>query len=116
MSSGVPVVAARAGGIPEMIEEGVSGYLFDDEAGAIAAIRQLLPSPEKREAMGKIARIHAAEHSWKAATAILLDHYRAACTTQKIAPSPSPGPTGVRPRLRKALSASTLFAIRKLLP
>ena len=33
MSSGVPVVAARAGGIPEMIEEGVSGYLFDD-AGA----------------------------------------------------------------------------------
>jgi glycosyltransferase involved in cell wall biosynthesis len=116
MSSGVPVVAARAGGIPEMIEDGVSGYLFDDEAGAIAAIRQLLPSPEKREAMGKIARLHAAEHSWKAATAILLDQYRIACATQKIAPYPSPAPVGVRPRLRKAMSASTLFALRKLLP
>jgi hypothetical protein len=99
-----------------MIEDGVSGYLFDDEAGAIAAIRQLLPSPEKREAMGKIARLHAAEHSWKAATAILLDQYRIACATQKIAPYPSPAPVGVRPRLRKAMSASTLFALRKLLP
>ena len=116
MSSGVPVVAARAGGIPEMIEEGVSGYLFDNETEAIAAIRQLLPSAEKREAMGKTARVRAADHSWKAATAILLDHYRTACATQRIAPSPSPTPTGVRPRLRKALSASTLFAIRKLLP
>ena len=116
MSSGVPVVAARAGGIPEMIEDGVSGFLFDDEAGAIAAIQQLLPSPEKREAMGKIARMHAAEHSWRAATAILLDHYRTACANQKIGPYPSPAPVGVRPRLRKAMSASTLFAIRKLLP
>ena len=116
MSSGVPVVAARAGGIPEMIEEGVSGYLFDDETQAIAASRQLLASPEKHEAMGSTGRIHAAEHSWKAATAVLLDHYRTACATQKIATSPSPALTGVRPRIRKALSASTLFAIRKLLP
>jgi glycosyltransferase involved in cell wall biosynthesis len=116
MSSGVPVVAARAGGIPEMIEDGVSGFLFDDQAGAIAAIQQLLPSPEKRQKMGRAARLRAAEHSWKAATAILLDHYRTACATQKIAPYPSPPPVGVRPRLRKAMSASTLFAIRKLLP
>ena len=35
MSSGVPVVGARAGGIPEMIEDGVSGFLFDTEADAI---------------------------------------------------------------------------------
>lgn len=116
MSSGLPVVAARAGGIPEMIEDGVSGYLFDDENQAIAAILQLLPSRDKRETIGQTARTHAAEHSWKAATAQLLEHYRAACEMRQIGPSPSPEPAGLRPRLRKAFSASTLFVIRKLLP
>ena len=45
MSSGLPVVAARAGGIPELIEDGLSGYLFDDEGEAIAAVQQLLRHP-----------------------------------------------------------------------
>jgi glycosyltransferase involved in cell wall biosynthesis len=116
MSSGVPVVAARAGGIPEMIEEGVSGYLFHDASQAIAAIRQLLPSPEKRKYMGETARTHAGEHSWKAATSILLEHYRTACANQPIERGISPAPKGLRPRMRKAFNDSTLFAIRKLLP
>ena len=38
---GLPVVAACAGGIPEMIEEGVSGFLFEDEREAVTAIREL---------------------------------------------------------------------------
>src|SRR5208283_56777 len=65
MSSGLPVVAARAGGIPELIEEGVSGYLFDEECQAVAAIEELLRSPERRELIGKIAREQASHHSWK---------------------------------------------------
>ncbi|MFZ0746621.1 MAG: glycosyltransferase family 1 protein [Terracidiphilus sp.] len=116
MCSGLPVVAARAGGIPEMIEDGASGYLFDDQSQAIAAIRQLLPSHQKREAMGAVARTHAAEHSWKAATAVLVEHFQTACLTQQIAPNPSPPPIGLRAKLRKTLSRSILFLIRKLLP
>jgi len=116
MSSGLPVVAARAGGIPEMIEEGVSGYLFDDENQAIAAIRRLLPSVEKRREIGTIAREHAALHSWKAATAQLIEHYKLACEMQQIGPALSPAPVGLRARTKKAFGRSTLFVIRKMLP
>jgi len=118
MSSGLPVVAVRAGGIPEMIEDGVSGYLFDDESEAIEAIRDLLHSPERRAAVGECARAHSCRHSWKAATNLLLDHYRAACERQPIVfnrPGPPPH-RSVGARVKSALGRTALFAARKLLP
>jgi glycosyltransferase involved in cell wall biosynthesis len=39
--SGVPVVGARAGGIPEMIDEGRNGFLFGTEAEAAQAVRRI---------------------------------------------------------------------------
>jgi len=118
MSSGLPVVAARAGGIPELIQDGVSGYLFDEESQAIATIQQLLPSSEKREAIGQAARTQALQFGWKTATLQLLDHYQAACRQQHIARNPAPNP--VRPNLRsragKSIRTATLFTFRKLLP
>lgn len=118
MCSGLPVVAARAGGIPEMIEEGVSGYLFDGESEAIAAIGDLLQSPEQRRTMGQKAREQACGHSWKAATNLLLEHYREACRRQPIsvnhagkAPHRSVGK-----RMKSAVGRTALFAARKLLP
>jgi glycosyltransferase involved in cell wall biosynthesis len=116
MASGRPVVAARAGGIPELIEDGVSGRLFDEEGEAIAAIRSFLDSPERRSAMGKAAREHAAEHSWKVATCQLIEHYRAACAMQNVVPDRGPAQTGVRFQAKKAARRTTLYAIRKLLP
>ncbi len=76
MSSGLPVVAARAGGIPELIENHVSGYLFDDEAEAIAAIQQLLCYPSQKASVQENARKRALAHSWEAATHRLVEHYR----------------------------------------
>jgi glycosyltransferase involved in cell wall biosynthesis len=118
MASGRPVVAARAGGIPELIEDGVSGCLFDDEGEAIAAIRSLLDSPQRRTAMEGAARAHAAEHSWKPATCRLIEHYRAACAMQNVSPVKGPEPVhiGLRFRAKKAARRTTLYAIRKLLP
>ena len=118
MSSGLPVVAARAGGIPEMIEDGVSGFLFDEPSQAIDAIRRLLPSREMREAIGKVARQQAAEHGWRAATCILLEHYQAALAQQKILPHAASGPGrgGLRASCGRALRRTTVFAIRKMLP
>ncbi len=76
MSSGLPVVAARAGGIPELIENHVSGYLFDDEGEAIAAVQQLLRNPDHMATVQENARKRALAHSWEAATQRLVEHYQ----------------------------------------
>lgn len=56
---GKPAIGARIGGIPEMIEEGVNGWVF--ESGNVAALadrlRQVAALPDARlEDMGKAAR------------------------------------------------------------
>lgn len=46
MSAGVPVIATRVGGVPEMIRDGVDGYLCsDDPAAFIKVIDSLKQSP-----------------------------------------------------------------------
>jgi glycosyltransferase involved in cell wall biosynthesis len=116
MSSGLPVVGARAGGIPEMIVDGETGSLFNTETQAIEAIRALLACPEKRRAAGLAARARAAEHSWKAATLRLLEHYRTACATQNVVPNISPPPPGIRHRAGRLARRTTISAARRLLP
>ncbi len=117
MSAGLPVVGARAGGIPEMIVDGVTGALFETEGQAIGAIRQLLQCPENRRAMGAAARAHAADHSWRAATLRLIEHYKTACATQSlIADAPGPAHPSLGNRAGRLARRTTLYAIRKLLP
>jgi glycosyltransferase involved in cell wall biosynthesis len=117
MASGLPVVAARAGGIPELIEEGVSGFLFDDESEAIAALRELLPSPELRATIGRAARDAAVQHGWKTATLQLLEQYETACRNQNIAygRTADPVPHTVGSRVGRACGQAALFTARKLL-
>ena len=58
MAHGKPVVATRVGGIPELIADGVSGYLADrgDAEAASARVLELLGDPKLRAAMGQAAR------------------------------------------------------------
>jgi glycosyltransferase involved in cell wall biosynthesis len=118
MSSGLPVVAARAGGIPELIQDGVSGFLFDDEAEAVARIEQILLSPKLRQSIGQAARAHAEQHGWQSATLQLLEHYKNACDRQPIVINPVPGAQrpNLRSRAKRSLRRATLYSIRKLLP
>jgi glycosyltransferase involved in cell wall biosynthesis len=41
MASGTPVVAFRRGSIPEIVVDGVTGYIVDDVQGMAAAVEQL---------------------------------------------------------------------------
>ena len=117
MSSGLPVVGARAGGVPELIQDG-AGSLFDSDGEAIDAIRSFLNCPEKRDSAGIAARAVAADHSWKAATLRLIEHYKSACAMQNVDPAATPAPVhpGLRFRARKLARRTTIYAIRKLLP
>jgi glycosyltransferase involved in cell wall biosynthesis len=41
MACGTPVIAFRSGSVPEVIDHGISGFVVEDEAEAIAAIKRL---------------------------------------------------------------------------
>lgn len=58
MSCGVPVVAPRVGGIPEVVRDGVTGWLSppDDRDAYIEAIREALSDPVARAERGHAAR------------------------------------------------------------
>jgi len=58
MASGLAVVATRVTGIPELVEDGVSGLLVppQDSKALAEAIYKLLRDKELREKMGKAAR------------------------------------------------------------
>jgi len=78
MAAGCPVVAARSGGIPDIVEDGVNGYLFDptDEQGAITATQRLLSRQDERETLRHNARSEAERWGWAAATRQLQNYYQ----------------------------------------
>src|ERR1700761_8739554 len=63
MACEVPVIATDVGGLPEVVTHGVDGYLIpprDVAAGAKYAL-EILQSPDRGRAMGKLARKNAKE-------------------------------------------------------
>jgi L-malate glycosyltransferase len=61
MASGVPVVASRIGGIPEVVVHGKTGYLCEvgDVKGMAEAAIALLSDPERHRRFAEAAREHA---------------------------------------------------------
>jgi N-acetyl-alpha-D-glucosaminyl L-malate synthase BshA len=57
MACGVPVVASRVGGVPEVVEHGVAGFLHppDDLDGMARSVRDLLTDAELGRRMGDAA-------------------------------------------------------------
>jgi glycosyltransferase involved in cell wall biosynthesis len=56
-SCGIPAVVTRRGALPEIVVDGVSGLVVDEEPEALAAgWRRLLQEPELRHALGEGAR------------------------------------------------------------
>ena len=79
MAAGCPVVAARSGGIPDIVTDGVNGFLFEpteDDEGAIAATIRLLEQKQEREVLRQNARLEAERWGWGAATRQLQTHYQ----------------------------------------
>ena len=78
MAAGCPVVAPLAGGTSDVVQDGVTGFLYDPDSpgGAVDAVRKLLFEAELRAEMGRSARADAENWSWGAATYQLEQYYR----------------------------------------
>jgi len=87
MASGVPVVGARAGGIPSLLDDGKTGFLANPRDGAdfAAKVRMAVGDSEKRDAMAKAAREEAERWDWESATAHLRNvNYEKAVRNYKV--------------------------------
>jgi glycosyltransferase involved in cell wall biosynthesis len=64
MAAGLPVVATTVGGLPEIIDDGRTGYLVppSDVAALSERLRLLILEPERRRAMGEAGRARVSEH------------------------------------------------------
>jgi glycosyltransferase involved in cell wall biosynthesis len=60
---GVPAVATAVGGVPELVEQGVTGLLIPpgDAPAFAAALRDLIENPSRAAEMGRSARRRAEE-------------------------------------------------------
>jgi glycosyltransferase involved in cell wall biosynthesis len=58
MAHSKPIVATRVGGIPELVSDGVSGFLVqrNDSGGAAEKLMRLVQGPELRREMGEAGR------------------------------------------------------------
>lgn len=77
-ASGVPVVAANAGGLPFVVADGDTGVLVDPEAPNAAwadPIERILTQPELRERMSAAGRAEAERWTWRASTETVLGYY-----------------------------------------
>ncbi|MFV9507570.1 MAG: glycosyltransferase family 4 protein [Oscillochloridaceae bacterium umkhey_bin13] len=67
---GLPVVASRFGGFPEVVDEGRTGLLYParDHAALAQAVTSLLADPARRAGMAAAAPAWAAQFAWSAVT------------------------------------------------
>src|SRR5438477_3269132 len=61
MACEVPVIATRVGGVPEVVRDGIDGFLYDvgDVRSMADGCLPILNNPQIREKLGKAAREHA---------------------------------------------------------
>ncbi|HVJ00723.1 MAG TPA: glycosyltransferase family 1 protein [Sphingomonas sp.] len=77
MAAGVPVVAARATGAVDLIEDGVNGFLVPprDVAAYADAIARLITDPALHKSQGAAGHTRARAYEWDAINQVVLDAY-----------------------------------------
>ncbi|MFP5229438.1 MAG: glycosyltransferase family 4 protein [Acidobacteriota bacterium] len=113
MAAGCPVVACRAGGVPDAVVDGVTGFLYEptDEDGLVKKVAWVLSHPDERAAVRERARADVERHSWEGSTAQLRRYYLQAIEHPRPRKAAS-GPMRWSGMTRRMVLAS----LRRLLP
>ncbi len=111
MAAGSIVIGAHAGGITDVIENGINGYLFDPKsAGDLArVVAGILRKPAQSESVRRQARVQAENWSWTAATLRLKTFYTAASAMPRKDESP-------KSLWRQAARKAAIGGIKTFLP
>jgi len=85
---GVPVVATRTGGVPDIVEDGVTGLLVSprDPEALAGAIARMLREPGMRQQLAKTALVRSRGYDYRQTVYKTLDAYR------ELVSSPGGGP------------------------
>jgi phosphatidylinositol alpha 1,6-mannosyltransferase len=77
-ASGVPVIAPSRGGPIDLIEHGVTGFLYKpgDLGSMRRHVKQLVDDPGLRQLMGEAARSSTENRTWDAVNEQVTVHYR----------------------------------------
>ncbi len=112
MAAGTIVIGARAGGIPDIIIDGQTGFLFDPatDTALTDVVRHLLANPAEAQAMRRLAREQAEQWSWTAATQRLKEFYREAIDTPRKPKNVS------KPFFEQAIKKTAISGIKLFLP
>lgn len=113
MAAGCPVVACRAGGVPDAVEDGVTGFLYepDDPDGLVKKVAWVLEHTAERTEVQVQARADVERHSWEGSTEQLRRYYAQAIE--------HPRPKGVakgQMRWRGMTRRVVVASLRRLLP
>lgn len=77
MASGLPVVGARSGGTLDLVQEGVTGSLFEPGVASDLRfkLRAMTDNEAVRRSMGENGRAFAEQRSWPSVLGELMNHY-----------------------------------------
>ena len=102
MACGIPVVATRAGGVPDIVDAGGARLVPPRDAAALAAaLVEVLGSTELQRTMGLANRRRIEEHFEAERLTDRLEHaYRTVCAGQASLDSPAGETAGARETLR----------------
>jgi len=84
---GVPVVATRVGGTPELVEDGRTGMLVEpeDPVGLASALGRLADDARFRQSLGRCARSHVERSglTWERSASKVMDIYKEALSASR---------------------------------